>query len=83
MDLTKKTTILLSPRLHSMLKAVSQATNKSIGELIRHACERQYGLYPESTAIEAADRLSAMSLPVGSPGDMKRESVPAHEELMG
>ena len=82
MELSKKTTILLSPRLYSLLKNLSESTNRSIGELIRSACERQYGLYPESDALEAADRLATFHLPVGTPAAMKQESVPPSKDLM-
>ena len=82
MELTKKTTILLTPRLYSLLKRLSESTNTSIGELIRSACEKQYGLCPESEALEAAERLAAYELPVDTPASMKRESVPGPGELM-
>jgi len=82
MELSKKTTILLSPRLYKMLKGISEVERVSIGELIRSACEKQYGLPAESEAIEAVQRLSAMALPVGTPDEMKREALPKAEELM-
>lgn len=82
MELSKKTTILLSPRLYSLLKNLSESTSRSIGELIRAACEQQYGLFPEGEALEAADRLATFQLPVGTATSMKQESVPAPEELM-
>lgn len=82
MGLSKKTTILLSPRLHSLLKGISAAKETSIGELIRSACEKQYGLYPESEALAAAERLSDLALPVDTPGAMKREASVAPAELM-
>ena len=82
MELSKKTTILLSPRLYSLLKSLSESTNRSIGDLIRSACEKQYGLHPEDEALEAADRLAAYHLPVGTPASMKRESVASPEELI-
>lgn len=81
MELSKKTTILLSPRLYRMLKAMSRSKNRSIGDLIRSACEQQYGLYPESEAHEAVNRLSLLALPVGTPAAIKRESVARPEEL--
>lgn len=80
MELSKKTTILLSPRLYKMLKGESNSRGLSIGELIRSACEKQYGLSSESEALEAAERLSALNLPVGTPAAMKQESVPGPEE---
>ena len=80
MELSKKTTILLSPRLYGMLKGISKTKNLSIRELIRSACEKQYGLLAES--VEAVDNLSSMALPVDTPDAMKREAVPRPEELL-
>lgn len=82
MELSKKITILLSTRLYRMLKAISRSKNRSIGDLIRSACKKQYGLYPEAEALEAVDRLSSLALPVGTPAAMKRESVAEPGELM-
>ncbi len=82
MELSKKTTILLSPRLYYLLKRLSESTNRSIGDLIRSACEKQYGLHPESEALEAADKIATYQLPVGTPASMKQESVPSAEDLM-
>lgn len=82
MELSKKTTILLSPRLYTLLKRLSHSTNQSIGELIRAACEKQYGLHPESASLAAAERIAELRLPVDTPYAMKRQSVPAPEDLM-
>ena len=82
MELSKKTTILLSPRLYRLLKGISKAKNLSIGALIRTACENQYGLSSESEALAAAKRLSLLALPVDTPSVMKREAVPGPKELM-
>lgn len=82
MELSRKTTILLSPRLYSMLKSISQARHTSIGELIRSACEKQYGISSEPDALAAAERLASMNLPVGEVRAMKGQSVPAPEDLI-
>ena len=42
--LTKKTTILLQPELHRRLTRLAERRGTSLGELIRSACETQYGL---------------------------------------
>ena len=80
--LTKKTTILLQPELHRRLARLADQRRTSIGDLIRSAVERQYGLGGSEERLRAARALSALSLPVGSPGEMKRESVPSPEELL-
>ena len=82
MELSKKTTILLSPRLFNLLKSLSKARNSSIGELVRSACEIQYGLISEPDMHAAVDRLSSLTLPVDSPDTMKRESVPGPKDLV-
>ena len=82
MELSKKTTILLSPRLYNMLKSLSKTNKLSIGELIRSACEKQYGLIPEIEAVDAIDSLSSMALPVDLPDVMKHESIPSPKELL-
>lgn len=82
MELSVKTTILLSKRLYGMLKGLSTAKKQSIGELIRSACEKQYGLFPENEVNEAVEQLAAMSLPVDEPAKMKLQSVPEPRELL-
>ena len=80
--LTKKTTILLQPELHRRLTRLADQRRTSIGELIRSAVERQYGLGGSEERLRAVHALASMSLPVGSPEEMKRESVPGPEELL-
>ena len=82
MELSKKTTILLSPRLFELLKSKSRSEESSIGALIRAACEKQYGWAPEADVHAAVDRLSSLALPIAGTDLMKRESVPRPEELM-
>ncbi len=82
MELTKKTTILLSPRMHALLREISRARRRSIGDLVREACEARYGVSSESAAHDAVDRLASLELPVGTPQQLKRESAPEPEELL-
>ena len=82
MELSQKTTILLSPRMHRLLKDIARARRRSVGELIREACEAQYGVSPESVARDAVDKLASLELPVGTAEELKRESVPAPEDLL-
>lgn len=77
MELSQKTTILLSPAQHRRLKQLAAERRTSIGELVRAACERQYGLASADDAEEAVRELAALELPVAEPGEMKRESVPS------
>ena len=82
MELSKKTTILLTPDLHARLTHLARQRRVSVGELIRSACERQYGLVSEELRSDAVRQLAALHLPVGDPQAMKRESVPAADELL-
>jgi hypothetical protein len=52
------------------------------GEIVRKACESQYGLVSSDARLEAVRELASMSLPVGEPDEMKRESVPRPEDLL-
>ncbi len=76
MELTKKTTILFSPESHQYLTRVAAQRGVSLGELVREACVVTYGEVDQSASIGAVSALSFMSLPVGTPAAMKRESVP-------
>ncbi len=82
MELSKKTTILLSPETHKYLTELAARKGKSLGELVREACVAQYGLADADTRVAAVATLSALSLPVASPRDMKRESVPSPRDLI-
>ncbi len=82
MELSKKTTILLSPELHEHLRRVAKTRHKSMGELVREACESQYGFVSVDERRRAAKELASMSLPIGSVGEMKRQSVPDAKDLL-
>lgn len=82
MELIKKTTILLTPELHERLARLARQRGVSMGELIRTACERHYGLVSGEDRSAAVAELASMRLPVGSPEEMKAESVPDARELL-
>jgi hypothetical protein len=82
MELTKKTTILFSPELHERLVRLAEHRGTSLGDLVRRACEIQYGILPVKVRRAAVRELASLSLPVGDPGAMKRESVPRPEDLL-
>ena len=81
MELTKKTTILFSPEQHDQLSRLAAQRGTSLGELVREACERQYGIRPAEDRRAAVRQLAALRLPVGPVADMKRESVAAADPL--
>jgi hypothetical protein len=75
MGLTHKTTILLSEPLHRQLTALAKERRQSLGELVRRACEQQYGAVDQDTRRRAVDELAAMRLPVGPVEQLLAESV--------
>jgi predicted DNA-binding protein len=81
MRLTHKTTILLSERLHRQLSQLAEERRQSMGELIRQACERQYGTPDVEARLAAVEALRAMRLPVGPVEQMIAESVPDPRDL--
>lgn len=81
MELTKKTTILFPPDLHARLTRLADLKGTSLGELVRSACEKQYGLASTEERLAAVKALASLDLPVGTPEEMARESVPAPRDL--
>lgn len=81
MGLTHKTTILLSEVLHRQLMRLAQERGQSIGELVRQACERQYGMTDRRARLAAVEALGAMWLPVGPVEQMVAESVADPQDL--
>lgn len=82
MELTKKTTILFSPELHRRLSDLAARRGRSMGDLVREACEIQYGVVGSSEQLAAVTALSSLALPVGAPAEMKRQSVPDPATLL-
>jgi hypothetical protein len=77
MELTTKTTILFPPDLYNRLAQLARQRDSSIGELVREACRAQYSLSTTSERLAVVEQLASFSLPVGTPEEMERESVPA------
>jgi len=82
MELSKKTTILLTPEQHAHLARTARRRRTSIGDLIRKACEAQYGLQSDSDRLSAVEALGELDLPVSTPGKMKQESLPPPDSLL-
>lgn len=81
MELVKRTTILLSEELHDRLTRLAEREGTSLGELVRRACEIQYGQASPEERLAAVRELGNLSLPVGEPAAMARESTPDLESL--
>lgn len=82
MEMTKKTTILFPPEMHRRLTELAARRGRSLGELVREACETQYGLVGGRDQEDAVAELAALALPVDTPDVMKRESAPDPEDLL-
>jgi predicted DNA-binding protein len=82
MELSKKTTILFPPDLHERLSRLAAQKGVSLGELVRSACEKEYGIVSREDRIEAVRSLAGLALPVEDVAKMKQESVPKPEELL-
>lgn len=72
---TKRATVLFSSELYERLSRLAEQQGTSLGDLVRRACEVQYGLESVEARLEAVCQLAEMSLPIGDPASMKRESV--------
>jgi hypothetical protein len=81
MALTKKTIVLFPPELHRHLARVAAERHTSLAELVRRACEREYGVPSREEKLAAVERLAILRLPVSSPAQMKRELVPDARKL--
>ena len=79
--LSHKTTILLSEQLHRRLSELARERGQSLGELVRQACERQYGMTDQRARLAAVEALGAMRLPVGPIEQMVAESVADPKDL--
>jgi predicted transcriptional regulator len=82
MELSKKTTILFPPELHERLRSLAAARDISLGDLVRRACEHEYGLASREARLAAVDELADLELPVGTPQQMATQSVPDPAELL-
>jgi len=63
MKLTKKTTILFPPELHDRLARLAAQRGTSLGDLVRSACERQYGASSREERIAAVRRIVSLKIP--------------------
>lgn len=82
MELEKKTTILFPAKLHLHLTRVAKKKGVSLGHLVRLACEDRYGKNGLEDRLKAVAELRALALPVDTPRAMKKQSVPAAEDLL-
>ena len=74
--------VLFPEDLFRELLRQAKDRGKRVEELIREACEVQYGLTTPEARLEAVRELARLNLPVGEPEDMERESVPHPEDFL-
>ena len=78
---SRKATILFPPEFYAQLARLAEQRATSVGDLVRKACVAQYGLAARKERLDLVKQLAAMRLPVGTPEEMERESVPVAEPL--
>jgi hypothetical protein len=69
--------------MHRQLKRLAEERRQSLRELVREACERQYGLADRDAGLAAVATLATMRLPVGPVEQMIAESVPEARDQRG
>lgn len=71
--LTKKTTILFSPKIYRQLEQLAEKQGTSVAHLVRKAAIQCYLVPDRRTRLEAVKALAAMELPVAEWPRMERE----------
>lgn len=71
--LTKKTTILFSPKMYRQLERLAGQRRTSVAQLVRQAAIQCYLLPDRKTRLAAVEAIAAMRLPVGEWSQMERE----------
>ena len=72
-NLTKKTTILFSPKVYRQLENVAKKQGTSVAHLVRQAAIQQYLLPDRKVRQQAVEALVAMNLPVADWPQMEHE----------
>ena len=78
----KKTTVLFSSRQYAWLTQLAKQRGVSFGQLVREACEAQYGTSSPEIRLRAVKALGELSLPVADVATMKRESVSSPKDTL-
>ena len=76
MELSKKTTILFSPKSHRQLTDLAERRGVSLGELVREACATAYGIVDQEASVAAV--AAALEIPdarTERPQSRRRPSV--------
>ncbi len=81
MEPLKKTTILFPAELHRHLARTARQRGTSLGDLVRKACESEYGRVTDADRLAAARALGQLRLSVADPATLKRQSVPRPKGL--
>lgn len=72
-NIEKKTTILLTPKLHKKLARLSKISKKSMGQLLREAAERQYFSSYSPDKLEIVKKIASLNIPIGDVPTLKAE----------
>ena len=80
MELTK-TTVQLPADLYGRIARLAEQRHSSVDELVREACQSRYATTDVAERIALVKSLANLNLPVGTPEEMERESVPVVDPL--
>lgn len=76
-----KTTVHFPKELYGRIAKLAEQRHSSVDELVREACQSRYATTGIAERIALVKSLTSLNLPVGTPEEMERESVPAVEPL--
>ena len=71
--LTKKATILFSPKIYNQLAHLAHQQKTSVAHLVRQAAIQYYLVPDRRTRLEAVEALTKMELPVADWSKMEQE----------
>ena len=73
--MTKKTTILFTPKLYKHLESVARRQKRSVGELVRDAVEVPYGEGGVDARLRAVEAMSKLNASIGEPTELEDQIV--------
>lgn len=81
MELTRQTTLSFPADLYGRLAQLAEQRHSSVDDLVTEAWRAPYLLATRAERVAPVKSLATLNLPVGTPEERKRESVPPVEAL--